>query len=121
MADNGGYLVWMRWSEDHLEHAKVFWPVIARLVRGNLYVHVREFFRLAREAPKDPKEFESQLHETELKLHREVAARAERMDDKALAFSHYKAALFLAPDDAELKKKVGELEGQMKPKAEKEA
>ncbi len=109
MSDFGGYQVWLRWTEDHAELAKIFWPVIARLVRGNLYVHLPEFFRLARVA-KDAEQFGADLTAAELRLHRELGARWERQGDLELALAHFKAALSLAPQDEELQQKCGMLE-----------
>jgi hypothetical protein len=116
LEDAGGYQVWLRWSEDHPDYAQVFWPVIARLVRGNLYLYLPEFFRIARAADGDAQSLADELQAAELKLHRELGARAEKEKDIALAFSHYKAALSLAPMDAELKKKVEEYEKVVKKK-----
>jgi hypothetical protein len=110
MAEAGGYLVWLKWSEEHVECAKVFWPVVARLAQSNLYVHLPEFFRLARQSDDDPQKLATELKTAELKLHRELAARAERTGDRPLALSHFKAAFSLAPMDEELKKKVEEFE-----------
>ena len=48
-------LTWLKWSSDHADLARVFWPVIARVARAGHYITVPGLFETAREAtqPKD--------------------------------------------------------------------
>ena len=94
LSDSGGYPVWLRWTENHPEYAENFWPVVARLARGNLYVHLPRFFRLAREA-EDPEQFKDDLQTAEIKLHQELGARWKQRGRQDLADAHLKAAASL--------------------------
>ncbi len=40
--------VWLKWSEDNAELAKILWPAVAKVARDELYSFVPELFVLAR-------------------------------------------------------------------------
>lgn len=52
--------VWLDWTQSNAELAKVFWPVVAKVARQQLYIFVPDLFEAARQAT-DPKKFQAEL------------------------------------------------------------
>jgi hypothetical protein len=70
---------WIKWSEDHTQLAKIFWPAVQRLAVHELYVFVPELFELAKTMD-DPIQLQQQLdHEVALRL----LFLARRLQDRA--------------------------------------
>ena len=53
---------WLRWSDDHKELAKVFWPAVQQLALREMYLFVPDAFDLAKRID-DANELDSQLHQ----------------------------------------------------------
>jgi len=55
----------MKWTEDHPQAGKVFWPLIAEMARDSLYLPIPEIMEFAIEYPKidDPDQFNAELEQ----------------------------------------------------------
>jgi hypothetical protein len=55
-------LTWLKWSSDHADLARVFWPIVARVARAGLYVTTPGLFETAREGAQ-PQDLRTALHQ----------------------------------------------------------
>jgi hypothetical protein len=49
--DAAGTSVWLKWSEDHGEQARVLWPAVARIARQQLYLFAPDLMCLTHDNP----------------------------------------------------------------------
>ncbi len=95
-----GDSVWLKWSEDHVEMAKVLWPAVAKVARQELYSFVPDLFVLARSssAPDQLQQMIDQALADKYYLTAETLAALDQQDVAAELFAE---ALHYAPDRAE--------------------
>jgi len=48
MLDQGGWF-WEKWTKDHPQQAKLFWPAVAELAREKMYIFLPELFEVVRQ------------------------------------------------------------------------
>ncbi len=89
--------VWLKWSEDNTELAKVLWPAVAKVARDELYSFVPELFVLARTA-ESPVELQDSIDQTLANKYLLTAETFEELGDEELAAELYAQALHHAPD-----------------------
>jgi len=94
---------WVKWSEDHPELAKIFWPAVQRLAIEELYVFVPDLFDLTKLAS-DPAEFRKQVD-------RQLAARLAFVARRWLERGNQEAAKRLVGEVESLDPQNGELAG----------
>lgn len=56
--------IWSTWNNNFAGNAKVFWPILARMARDEMYLKTPKVMYFALKYPKDdPKAFEKELHQ----------------------------------------------------------
>jgi hypothetical protein len=94
---------WVKWSEDHPQLAKTFWPAVQRLAMHELYVFVPELFELTKQHS-DPVAFQAALNQEVVARLLFLARRLQAADDHAAALTVLSDALTLDPANKELQR-----------------
>jgi hypothetical protein len=101
--DDDGSLYWKVWTEKHPKLAAVFWPLVARVARQQLYLLEPELFELgAGEA--DPQRLAHRLAYSLAHQYRRLAEMHQALGDHPTALELLNEALVHAPQDRELLK-----------------
>lgn len=95
-----GKVVWLEWSEDHAEFAKILWPAVAKLARQELYSFVPELFVLARSAA-DAKVLQKDINQAMARSHVFVGRALQAADNHESAVVYFSEALTYQPDFSE--------------------
>jgi tetratricopeptide (TPR) repeat protein len=93
-ADNK--IVWLEWTKQHREVAKVLWPLIAELARQELYFFVPDLLLAARGA-KQAEELQPRLHQLLADRYVDLARTQQKLGQHALAVELYTEAIDLQP------------------------
>jgi hypothetical protein len=101
--DHEDYHLWVKWSEQHPELAKIFWPVVGRLAQEEMYVFVPDLFDLARSAA-DPTPFQTKLNHLLAEKLFDLAGRLQAPEDQAQAKKLLDEAAQLKPEDPLIKR-----------------
>jgi|CXWL01.1.fsa_nt_gi hypothetical protein len=92
--------IWLKWSEDHVEMAKVLWPAVAKVARHELYSFVPELFLLARSAA-TPDQLQQSIDQALADKYLLTAETLEALDQNDVAAELFAEVLVHAPDRAE--------------------
>jgi hypothetical protein len=95
-----GDSVWLKWSEDHVEMAKVLWPAIAKVARQELYSFVPDLFVLARSSTA-PDQLQQMIDQALADKYYLTAETMAALDQKEIATELFAEVLHHAPDRAE--------------------
>ncbi|MBI2478720.1 MAG: hypothetical protein HYV60_08835, partial [Planctomycetia bacterium] len=96
-----GDSIWLKWSEDHVEMAKVLWPAIAKVARQELYSFIPELFVLARSSSA-PDQLQQGIDQTLADKYLLTAETFDALDQKDVATELFAEVLRHAPDRAEM-------------------
>lgn len=96
-ANKDGDHIWLKWSEDHVEMAKVLWPAVAEVARHELYSFIPDLFLLARSAS-TPEQLQQRIDEALADKYLLVAETLEALDHKDVAEELFAEAIRHAPD-----------------------
>jgi len=92
---------WVKWSEDHPQLAKVFWPSVQQLAKHELYVFVPELFDLTKQHS-DPVALQAALNAEVVQRLLFLARRLQDRDAHAEALAVLGDALAIDPANKEL-------------------
>jgi len=92
--------IWLKWSEDHVEMAKVLWPAVADVARHELYSFVPELFVLARSVS-TPDQLQQSIDQALADKYLLVAETLEALEQNDVAAELFAEVLRHAPDRAE--------------------
>lgn len=95
-----GDSLWLKWSEDHGEMAKVLWPAVAEVARHELYSFVPDLFLLARSAS-TPEQLQQGIDDALADKYLLTAETLEALDQNDVAAELFAAVLRHAPDREE--------------------
>lgn len=95
-----GDSIWLKWSEEHVEMAKVLWPPIAKVARQELYSFVPELFVLARSSS-TPDQLQQKINQALADKYLLAAETLEALDQKDAAAELFAEVLHHAPDRAD--------------------
>ncbi len=99
--------VWLKWSEDNAELAKVLWPAVAKVARDELYSFVPELFVLARTA-ESAVQLQESIDEALAAKYMLTAETFEALGEEEVAAELFAQAVQHAPD------RDGEIDGSDK-------
>jgi hypothetical protein len=91
---------WLKWSNDHAELAKVFWPAVQQLALHKLYLFMPDLFDLAK-TNDDPTKLKKELDLAVAQKLRELSQRLKDRGDDTGAASVLKEADGLATENVE--------------------
>jgi hypothetical protein len=94
---------WVKWSEDHPQLAKVFWPAVQTLSIHELYVFVPELFELTKQH-NDPAALQGALNKEVIARLLFLARRLQAAGDHAAALAVLGDALAIDPANQELQR-----------------
>jgi hypothetical protein len=94
---------WVKWSEDHPQLAKVFWPAVQKLAIRELYVFLPDLFELTK-AHSDPVALKSALDAELVKRLLFLARRLQDREAHAEAINVLTDALAIDPTNKELQR-----------------
>jgi hypothetical protein len=97
--DADGGLIWLNWSKQEPELAKVFWPVVADLARSKLYILAPEFFHMAQTAS-SPQALRNDMAERMARECEQFARVEEQLGNAPKAAEWFAAALRYDPRSA---------------------
>lgn len=100
--DRSGNQVWLEWTNDHPELAKVLWPVVARLAEEELYLFLPDIFELARGAT-DPDALQKSIDELLADKYYEFGIVQQKLGRHQAAVELLSSAVKLAPDNQDWK------------------
>ncbi|MDA1052659.1 MAG: hypothetical protein O3C40_19560 [Planctomycetota bacterium] len=92
--------IWLKWSEAHVEMAKVLWPAVAEVARHELYSFVPELFVLARSAS-TPDQLQNSIDQALADKYLLTAETFEALEQNDFAAELFTEVLRHAPDRAE--------------------
>jgi len=92
---------WVKWSEDHPQLAKVFWPAVQQLAKHELYVFMPELFDLTKQHT-DPVALQSALNAEVVQRLLFLARRLQDREAHAAARTVIADALAIDPTNQEL-------------------
>jgi hypothetical protein len=92
--------VWLKWSEDHQESAKLLWPIVAKLAEQELYIFIPALLTIAAEE-QDLTSLERRLHTNLTNQYRQLADSQRELGRHDRAIELYTESLAHAPDNAE--------------------
>jgi tetratricopeptide (TPR) repeat protein len=88
--------VWMEWSKQHQELAKIVWPVVAKLARQELYTFIPDLLLAARGAS-NAAEFDLQLDSLLAEKYLELAKTQQQLGRHEPAIELFTECIALAP------------------------
>ncbi|HZN32637.1 MAG TPA: hypothetical protein VFB80_02425 [Pirellulaceae bacterium] len=94
---------WVKWSEDHPQLAKVFWPAVQQLARHELYVFLPELFEMTK-VHSDPVALQAALNAQVVQRLLFLARRLQDRDAHKQALAVLADALALDPANQELQR-----------------
>lgn len=100
--DSASNLLWLEWSNDKPELAKILWPVVARLAEEELYLFLPDVFELAHGAT-DPDALKKSLDELLAHKFYEFGIVQQKLGHHKAAAELLSSAVKLAPDKSEWK------------------
>ena len=92
-----GDSIWLKWSEEHVELAKVVWPAVAKVARQELYSFIPELFLLAR-STSTPEQLKECIDQTLADKYLITAETLEALDQRDVAAELFAEVLHHAPD-----------------------
>ncbi|MBC8353497.1 MAG: hypothetical protein H8E66_15980 [Planctomycetes bacterium] len=92
--------IWLKWSEEHVEMAKVVWPAIAKVARQELYSFIPELFVLARSAT-TPDQLQQSIDQTLADKYLMTAETFKALNEDDFAAELFAEALNHAPERTE--------------------
>jgi tetratricopeptide (TPR) repeat protein len=92
--------VWMEWSKQHQELAKVVWPVVAKLARQELYVFIPDLLLAARGAA-DAAAFKQRMDLMLAEKYFDLAKTQQQLGRHELAVELFSECITLAPQLAD--------------------
>ena len=95
--DHEGDVVWLDWSKEHKDFAKIVWPAVAKLARQELYSFVPDLFILARSAT-DAKQLEKDVDLVMARSHVFVGRALQAVENHEKAVVFFSDALSYEPD-----------------------
>ncbi len=98
--DHTGNQIWMNWTTEHPELAKVFWPLVADVARNQLYFLLPDIFQLA-EGAYDPDQLQAALHQHLNKAYRDHGLAAQQVGSHEVAARYFAEALKYDPADTQ--------------------
>jgi tetratricopeptide (TPR) repeat protein len=98
--DSKSVHVWLTWTTENPELAKVVWPVVAQVARQDLYIFVPDLFELARNAG-DPVELKAELDRWLVQQYLAFALTQQQLNRHEAAIELYSAVLQLDPSHAD--------------------
>lgn len=101
--DGDDYHIWMKWSEQHPQLAKIFWPAVSRLAQEEEYVHIPELFDIAAGAS-DPVALQSSLNRKIAERLLDIGQRLQEAEGHAEAKKILSEAASLDPGNPLIKK-----------------
>jgi hypothetical protein len=93
--------IWLKWSEAHVDMAKVLWPAIAEVARNEWYSFIPELFLLARSAS-TPDQLQQRIDQALADQYLLAAETLEALDQNDIAAELFAEVLRHAPDRAEI-------------------
>ena len=99
--DEDGDSIWLKWSEEHVEMAKIVWPAVAKLARQELYSLIPELFVLARSA-NTPEQLQQKIDQSLADNYLLIAETLEALQQNDIAAELFAEVVHHAPDRAEL-------------------
>jgi hypothetical protein len=100
--EGGNYHRWVRWSEEHDQLAKVFWPGVQQFALRELYVFMPDLFDLTKTVS-DPVALKQAIDTLLAQKLLLLAQRHSEQNDSAAAIKALDEALALDPENAEIK------------------
>ena len=91
-----GDSIWLKWSEDHVELAKVLWPAVAKVARQELYSFIPELFILAR-SESTPEKLQQGIDRTLAEKYLLTAETLKALDQPEAAAELFTEASLLSP------------------------
>ena len=98
--DDESGTVWLKWTKDNKELAKVFWPAIDRLAQQGLYVFVPDLFHLAARHD-DPELLRRAIQQTLTKKYLQRALSLQALGEHQGAALLFSEALKQTPESVE--------------------
>lgn len=92
--------VWLEWSKQHQELAKVVWPIVAKLARQELYVFIPDLLLAARGAA-DAAEFQQRMNRMLAEKYLDLAKTQQQLGRHELAVELFTECISLAPQLAD--------------------
>jgi len=94
-----GEFIWLEWSKQQPELAKVFWPVVADAARRELYVLAPDLFHLAEKAA-GPDELKQEMAKHLARRYEQLARVEQQLGRPARAAEWYAVALRYDPQSS---------------------
>lgn len=98
--DQDGDSIWLTWSKENVELAKVVWPAVAKVARQELYSFIPELFVLARSAT-TPDQLQQRIDQTLADRYLLTAETMQALEQHDAAAELFAEVLHHAPDHAE--------------------
>jgi tetratricopeptide (TPR) repeat protein len=97
--DENKKIIWLEWSKQHQELAKILWPMVAKLARQELYVFVPDLLLAARGAS-DALKLQEKLEGLLADKYLEMAQVQQQLGRHAPAVELFTEVIALAPERA---------------------